>query len=744
MVVLKSLFVATPLFMASATSGSALWRLSRYDLIVLMLGLLVLFLAMVWANGRYRKRLKAQIHAAEERYRLLARATSDVIYDYRFDDQTLWWDESFSDVFGYEPGGLAPSLHEWEARIHRDDQFEVSQSLARVIDSERCDWTAEYRFLRHDGSWADVIDRAHIVRGQNGKPIRFIGGMLDVSQQSHDRRRLRLLQRALDSATAGVTISDAREPDGPTVFVNHAYTEMTGYTANELLGRNLRFLQGDDRDQEGRHQVKRLIAEEKEGTVLLRNKSKSGTEIWIELLISPVRDERGGLTHYIGIQNDVSKRIEEETSLTYRATHDALTGLPNRQLLFDRLNQALLESKRFDRDLIVMFADLDNFKLINDSLGHAAGDTYLRAVSDRLVECVRETDTVARVGGDEFVIMLVGQGGTHVGPVIERIQRWLTQPIDLDGVQHYASMSIGFARSPAHGDEPDELVKHADVAMYQAKARGKNCVVEYQPSFAEGISERLNIYSRLREAEINCEFVLHFQPQFDWNGQATGIEALLRWQHPDRGMLLPVEFLTALEESGQMASVGRWVLREAGKHHRKLCDAGLGHIRIAVNVSATQIRNGILEDLQKMLDEMEIGRGAIEIELTESTLMSSAQSVVSAMEKLAQRGVSFAIDDFGTGYSSLMYLKRLPIQRLKIDQAFVNDLGQDPDDEAICAAIVLLASTLGLETIAEGVELPQQRDWLIERGCSELQGFLLARPMPFAAALAAIKVNQSS
>ncbi len=554
--------------------------------------------------------------------------------------------------------------------------------------------------------------------------------------------QLDLLKRALDATTTGVTIVDAQQVDWPTVYVNAALVAISGYRSDELLGQNLSFLQGGEREQPGLEMLRHMLREGRDGQVLLRNFRKDGSAYWIDLVVSPVRDAQGRLTHYVGLQIDVSERVATEQALAYRATHDELTGLPNRQLFHDRLAQALRESKRFGMNLMVLFVDLDNFKLVNDSLGHAAGDELLRTIARRLLSCLRQTDTVARFGGDEFVVLLLGEVETDVLRVIDRITEALRRPMELAGAMYYATASIGYARCPEHGDEAGVLLQRADIAMYQAKARGRNCAVGYEPGFDQGARDRLFLISQLREAVERAEFELHYQPLFRWDGRAQGMEALLRWRHPQRGLLASGHFIGALEESGLMVTVGRWVLRDAARRHADLLAQGLGDIRLSANVSATQLHHHLLEDIEAIVAEFQLPHGALELELTESVLMVNAESTIEEMRRMAKLGVGIAVDDFGTGYSSLSYLKRLPIQRLKIDRSFVRGLGSDPDDEAICASIILLASSLGLDTVAEGVETEAQRDWLAEHGCGELQGYLLGRPAPFEDVLAMVKAQR--
>lgn len=340
-------------------------------------------------------------------------------------------------------------------------------------------------------------------------------------------------------------------------------------------------------------------------------------------------------------------------------------------------------------------------------------------------------------------MLLIGDAESDVLRVIDRIAEALRRPMELAGSMHYVTASIGYARCPQHGEEAGVLLQRADMAMYQAKARGRNRAVAYEASFDQGVVERLTLANQLRAAIARGEFELYYQPLFRWDGRVQGIEALLRWNHPQRGLLAPGHFIESLEESGLMAELGRWVLRDAARRPADLRAAGFDEVRVIINVSATQLHHDLLADIEAAVKDFELPSSALEIELTESVLMINVESTIEQMKRVARLGVGFAVDDFGTGYSSLSYLKRLPIQRLKIDRSFVSGLGTDPDDEAICASVILLASSLGLDTVAKGVETEVQRDWLAEHGCGELQGYLLGRPMPFDALLALLNSQRN-
>jgi diguanylate cyclase (GGDEF)-like protein/PAS domain S-box-containing protein len=524
------------------------------------------------------------------------------------------------------------------------------------------------------------------------------------------------------------------------VYVNRAFEEISGYRSDEVLGRNCRLLQGGDRSQPGLDMLRHGLEEQREVRALMRNYRKNGELFWNELALAPVLDERGELTHYIGIIHDVSDRQRYEEQLAHRATHDELTGLPNRVLLEDRLQQAVLAAQRYGRRATVVFIDLDDFKLVNDSLGHGAGDAALREVAQRLQAAVRDTDTVSRFGGDEFVAILIEEpaAGSPL-EVIHRIGSALAQPMAIGEVSHTLTASIGYCNYPDDGADAATLLRHADLAMYQAKRRGRNRAMPYRDEFDTGVAQRLQLLNQLRDALERREFVLAFQPVFAPDGRAVALEALVRWQHPTRGLLLPGEFIGVCEESGLILELGRRILHEAARHHALLVEAGLGHVRIAVNVSAAQFTEELYTDVEATLRDYALPRGVLELELTESVIMDSPARAIDLMQRLAALGVSFAIDDFGTGYSSLAYLKRFPIDRLKIDRTFVQDLGVDEGDAAICQSIIGLAHSLAIRTVAEGIETEPQLAWLREQGCDEMQGFLLGRPQPFEVLLPLLK-----
>ncbi|VXC11467.1 conserved membrane hypothetical protein [Luteimonas sp. 9C] len=682
------------------------------------------------------ERAEAERARTEARFQMVARATSDAIWDWDLTTGSLWWNEGFTTQYGWDWRVHAATIDQWSALLHPDDEARVAGELDAAVADGATEWRAQYRLRRAEGDYAWVEDRGMILRDADGVAVRAVGGMLDVTRRRRDEADLRLLRRAVEATENGILIADARAPDQPVVYVNPAFSRITGYAADETVGRNCRFLQGEERDQPARVAIRDAITQAREVRVQLRNYRRDGTPFWNELRMAPVRDQEGELTHFVGILNNITERRRAEEALAHRATHDELTGLPNRELVMERLADAVSRADAADGCVGLVFVDLDDFKLINDSLGHASGDEVLRTVGRRLLGAVRPGDTVGRFGGDEFVIVMHAADRDAIARATEGVFAALSQPMEIGAASLQITPSIGYCRHPEDGDDPALLLRHADQAMYQAKQQGRNCVVAYREEFGLQATQRLALVSQLRDALQADQFALVFQLQFDQQRRPVGMEALLRWRHPERGLLAPDAFIGICEDSGLIVPIGRWVLREAARHHQILAAHGWGHLRLAVNVSAAQFQQGLVDDVLSVLQAFQLPDGILELELTESVVMASPDHVIRDMARLRDAGVCIAIDDFGTGYSSLAYLKRLPLHRVKLDRSFVQDLGRDPDDEAICDAIIRMAQRLGLCTTAEGVETEQQWHWLATHGCEELQGYLFARPAPFEDVLA--------
>jgi diguanylate cyclase (GGDEF)-like protein len=462
---------------------------------------------------------------------------------------------------------------------------------------------------------------------------------------------------------------------------------------------------------------------------------RDGSIIWISENSRAVTDADGSVQFFEGTVVDITERKQHDARLEYQASHDSLTGLPNRSLLRDRIEQALVKARRDGHLVAVVFVDLDHFKLINDSLGHHVGDRLLLEVADRLVACVRGHDSVARQGGDEFVLVLTEMHDENeILVIVSRLLEAISQPWIDDGQEYGLSCSVGVSCHPRDGDDPDALLRSADAAMYQAKASGRSTYHFYTPELNRAISERLELENHLRHALERDEFRVYYQPRVEVaSGRIVGAEALLRWACPDRGIIPPDSFIAIAEETGLIIPIGEWILQEACRQNSAWQRAGLPRIGVSVNLSPIQFRHvGLVSSVAAALAQAELDPACLELELTESFVMHDAERINIAMQSLKALGVDIAVDDFGTGYSSLSYLKRFPVDRLKVDKSFVRDIDSDPDDAAIVRAVITLGHALGLKVVAEGVETRAHLEFLRRHGCDELQGYYFSRPVPAA------------
>lgn len=540
------------------------------------------------------------------------------------------------------------------------------------------------------------------------------------------------LQSILDASPLAIAVTRER----CVKRANPAYERLFGYRLEEMRDRSVAchfpdheaFVAFGER-------LARAVADGGVARLEERFKDRSGRLFWADLyarLLDPARPDKG----IVVLIEDISERKAAEERIRYLAEHDALTGLPNRVLLHDRLAQALLVAQRERRRLALLFVDLDHFKNINDSLGHHVGDQLLGAVAERIVQCVRASDTVSRPGGDEFMLLLPDiTAADDAARVAEKLLEALARPFSIDGRQLMVSASIGISLYPDDGADIDALMRSADVAMYHGKESGRNAYHFFRAEMNERVLERVSLENALRRALRNGEFALHYQPQVDSaTHRIIGVEALVRWHDPEAGLVSPARFIPVAEDTGLILPLGAWVLKEACRQNRAWQDAGMPAIPVAVNISALQFRQAQFADvIAGALAASGVAPGCLELELTESVMMDAAERNVAVLDGLRDMGVRVSIDDFGTGYSSLAYLKRLPIDKLKIDQAFVRDIASDPDDAAIVGAIIGLAHNLRLEVIAEGVENEAQLDFLQHCGCDQVQGYLFSPPLPPAA-----------
>lgn len=549
-----------------------------------------------------------------------------------------------------------------------------------------------------------------------------------VEQRRADAQ-LRLAAMVFESSTEGVTLTDAH---GTIVAVNRAFVEITGYSEAEVLGRNPRILQSGRQDETFYRNMWAALATTGRWRGEIWNRRKDG-EVYPEwMTISAVKDEQGRTTHYVSVSSDIGEAKEAQQEIDFLAHHDALTGLPNRTLLHDRLEQTLIRAKLASSVVAVVLLDIDRFGRVNAGLGHGVGDGLLLAVAQRLAELVGVGATLARYMGDQFVIA-VGHAGSavRVAHLARELQDAVALPFDIDGHEVVVTCSAGISLFPTDGTDPETLLHLADAAMRQARVRGGNTMAFVDVGVADALEERLELERLLRGAAVRNELVVHYQPQVDMADRSlVGVEALVRWQHPKRGLVPPGEFIPLAEEIGIIGEIGEWVLAESCRQVAAWQADGIPVPRVAVNLSPLQLeRADLAATVRAALDAAGIGPERLELEVTESMIMRHAEAAATVLRDLRGLGVELTMDDFGTGYSSLAQLRHLPLRRLKVDISFVRDIGH-PSAEAIIRAIIAMARSLGLQTVAEGVEQEDQHAFLRDAGCDIGQGYLYGRPVP--------------
>ena len=554
--------------------------------------------------------------------------------------------------------------------------------------------------------------------------------MAQASKQQELEAELQRLKKAVEQSPVTVVITD---PTGVIQYVNPAFTVTSGYTSEEALGRNPRLLKSGKISSETYSAMWRSLTNGEPWAGQFHNKRKDGSLYWEEAVISPVKDSQGVITHFIAVKQDVTARLEAEARARFLAFHDPLTKLPNRLVAKDQMREAISKANDAGTKAALLFIDIDNFKRVNDSLGHSVGDHLLQALVQRLAGCMREEDTLSRVSGDEFLVVASGLHKAEiVEGIAERIRKALAVPLNVDGMEIATTVSIGAALYPDDGMSFDDLHRQADLAVYCAKKEGRDTFRVYNKSMETNSHEYVLTVNGLRKALEHGEFVLHYQPQVRLEtGEVTAVEALIRWNHPQLGLVPPGKFIPIAEDSGLIVEIGNWIIGEACRQGAEWHKLGLANLRVATNVSAIQLRRGGLDHLiVAALRDSNLDPEALEIELTESALIHDNAGVAALLKRFKSLGIGIALDDFGTGYSNFTYLKHFELDRLKIDQSFIRNISSNTGDVAIVRSIVQLARNFGLETVAEGVENEEVLRVVRRAGCDHVQGYLLARPMP--------------
>lgn len=568
------------------------------------------------------------------------------------------------------------------------------------------------------------------LRDEQGQTIGILGIFWDVTEQRAIDTQLRQAAAVFESTAEGVMIIGV---DGRISDVNNAFVAITGYTREDTRGKTMALLHADAEDETLFKSVWPQVhqAGQWQGEARARRKNGEAFPQWVT--VSAVRDERGAVTHYVLVFTDITVLKRSQQQLDHLAHHDPLTDLPNRVLFNMRLTHALSHARRNGHRVGVLFLDLDRFKDVNDTLGHPVGDALLQQVSHRFQQRVRETDTIARTGGDEFIVIAEEVASSaDLAQVAQKLLDVFQETFFIGGADIHLGASIGISLFPDDGDDVETLVKNADIAMYRAKERGRNNYQFYTAALTANAMERFQMEVALRQALERDELVLYFQPKVGLaDGKPYATEALLRWRHPELGLVAPDRFITLAEETGLIQPIGVWVLRTACRQMKQWLDLGLALEHVAVNLSGVQIlRGGIVGTVQQVLQETGLEPQYLELEITESVIMGHAEETIRVLDELRALGVTLAIDDFGTGYSSLSYLKRFPIDTLKVDRSFVRDIPDDVNDAAIIRAVIALGRSLKMEIVAEGVETAEQQAFLLQEGCTTAQGYLFSKPVP--------------
>ncbi|MCU7374027.1 EAL domain-containing protein [Paucibacter sp. O1-1] len=592
----------------------------------------------------------------------------------------------------------------------------------------------EFRLPQADGSLRWVKISGLPVFDAGGAFCGYRGTGNNITARKHNELELRLAAIAFETQE-GMFVTGASDE---MLRVNPAFSEITGYSAAEALGRTPLMLGAGRHDAAFVTEIRTLLLRNGRWRGELISRRKDGSTFPMSLTLTAVRDARGEVSHCVGLFSDISERKAAAAEIERLAFYDPLTALPNRRLLLDRLQQALVAAQRSGRCGALLLLDLDNFKTLNDTRGHDCGDLLLKQVALRLAPCLRKSDTVARLGGDEFVVILAElnedktQAAAEAEGVAGKLMEALTEPYELGLHEHHCTASIGIALFDALAQGSEDVMKQADLAMYQSKAAGRNAIRFFDPTMQSAASARAELDADMRKGLQRGEFELYYQAQVDGAGAVIGAEALLRWQHPRRGLVAPLDFVPAAEQSGLIVPLGQWVLDSACRQLVAwAADPALARMSLAINVSARQFQQpDFVTQVQRALARSGARSQLLKLELTESLLMDDVEGMIAKMNALQACGVGISLDDFGVGYSSLSYLKRLPLDQLKIDQSFVRNVLTEKQDAAIVSTIVALAQSLGLQVLAEGVETEAQRDFLLAQGCQAHQGYLFSRPVP--------------
>ncbi|WP_431064076.1 sensor domain-containing protein [Methylotuvimicrobium sp.] len=675
---------------------------------------------------------------SEQRFKHVVNVTPTAIYTLlytghdRYPYRTTFISDAFLSITGFAPSDWYSNDALWIDRLHPDDREQTIELMEQLKETGQLNH--QYRFRHKDGSYRWIHDRSIMTRTSTGDIDEVFGAWMDVTEHKEAEEELQLAAITFESLQ-GIMITD---PDATILRVNQAFTTVTGYPAEEVIGKNPNILHSDRHDQSFYEGLWRQLQIDGrfEGEIWDRRKDGSIFPIW--QCITAVKNNRGETTHYVAVFTDLSEKKKFEEYISQLAFYDPLTDLPNRRLLLERIEQVLIQAKRKNTYAAILYMDLDRFKVLNDSMGHQTGDELLVQVAKRLKQSIRQEDTPTRLGGDEFVILVhtdtnrLDEATQKILNLAEKIMRKLNEPYLIKGNEHYFSSSMGVTLFSGQCQlAATHLLQQADTAMYRSKEKGRNTISFFDQSMQEAADKRLQIENALRMAIEQQQFTLYFQPQVDRTGRIISAEALIRWNHPNKGLIAPNEFIPIAEETGMIQQIGAWVIEAACRQIKQWQQAGRGYAYVSINVSSQQFRQkDFVTNVRRAIVQADIESSQLMIEITESVLMQDINDTIEKMQALMELGIAISIDDFGTGYSSLAYLTQFPLSQLKIDQRFVKNIDVDKNSAVIVETIIAMAGNLGLKVIAEGVETERQLMFLVDKGCVGFQGYFFGKPVP--------------
>ena len=675
---------------------------------------------------------KLKLQSSEERYALAMKGTQDGLWDWNVLTDEVLYSPRWKSMLGYEVNEIKNEFSEWKRLMHPDDLASTLLKVKALLNHKTKEYKTEFRMQHKNGQYINILARAFASRDETGKVTRLVGTHIDITKQKLSEEKLKLAASVFSHAGESIIITDA---NGMILEVNGNFSHTTGYSREEAIGKNPRIFRSGKQPPEFYADMWNTLKEEGYWTGEIWNRRKNG-EVYAEIkTVSAVLDENGITTHYVALGNDITPMKEHQEQLERIAHFDLLTNLPNRVLLSDRLSQAILQCNRHKQSLAVVFLDLDGFKAINDAYGHNVGDDLLIALSVRMKEALRESDSLARIGGDEFVAILVDLITIEdCKPVLERLLLAASEPVIIDDIVLNVSASIGVTLYPQDDVDADQLMRHADQAMYAAKESGKNRYHFFDTAQDDAIKEQRESLGAIRSALDNHQFILYYQPKVNMKtGSVIGVEALIRWQHPNKGLLNPIEFLPVIENNPMMIELGEWVINTALTQMSQWQAMDLGFpLNTSVNICPIQLQQtNFIDRLATLLAaHSDVEPQYLELEVLETSALEDVHHVSKIMNACIALGIRFSLDDFGTGYSSLTYLRRLPANLIKIDQTFVRDMLIDVDDLAIVGGVIALAKSFKRDVIAEGVETIEHGTALLQLGCELAQGYGIAKPMP--------------